>query len=158
MKGNILGTRGRMLGAAALFAALATSPFMAGSAHANYSICRSDPVVVLSNLATIDLSANIGDDLSDVRSVTYVIHAPIGTRATAIIPTDGLIGLKERTLFYADNARDTYTFTTTVTTGQGGVSVTAESAEVSVLGLVAGAASTTGTSNQTLYTAFHSLL
>jgi len=47
-------------GALALGAALALSPFLPGTAHTAHAAiggCAGDPVVVLSNGATIDLSA-----------------------------------------------------------------------------------------------------
>lgn len=81
------------LGAAVLSAALFATPFMPTAAHAQIGGCRSDPTVTLSNLAVVDLSASINDSLSDVRSVTYVLHVPKGVFALATVKTDTLIGL-----------------------------------------------------------------
>jgi hypothetical protein len=79
--------------------------------------CRSDPVVVLSNLKTLDLSATISDSGSDVKSVTYTLHAPRGTFVLAFVPTDALVGRVEHFVFYSDNQSNHYTVTTYASTG-----------------------------------------
>jgi hypothetical protein len=106
--------------------------------------CRSDPAIVLTNGATIDLSASIGDSLSDVQQVQYVVHAPAGTHLLAVVNTDGLMGPKETVKLYADNSYGTYDSATTVLTGQKNVAVTASTDIVSALDLSLGLRSASG--------------
>jgi hypothetical protein len=129
-----------------------------GHASAQQLGCRSDPVILLSNLAAIDVEAAIGDSVSDVHSITYVVHGPVGTFPLAIVNTDGLVGLTEHVKYYADQSWGKFTSYTTVTTGTNGVSVQPSMAVVSALGLTLGAASTNGLSGQALYLHLSSLL
>lgn len=116
------------LGAGLLSAALLGSPLGSSHAHA-MSACRSDPIVVLSNGAVLDLSAIIDDDITDISQVRYVLHAPAGTWVVSAIPTDGLMGYKEVFEFHADSpssgSQGVYTSDAQVTTGTQGVAVTA---------------------------------
>jgi hypothetical protein len=144
--------------AVALLLMLATGSVASPRAHAGFTTCRSDPVVVLSNTATVDLQAAISDSTSDVRHVTYTLHVPAGLRVLAIVNTDGLIGLVETVNVYADDSRNTYDASTIVTTGQSAVPVTASAAVVSVLGVTLGAKSASGKSGQSLLIHFTSLL
>ena len=145
------------LAAAVLAAGIITGPLMSRPAHA-YASCRSDPVVTLSNLGTLDLNASIGDSLSDVQKVVYVVHAPAGTKLLAVVNTDTLIGLHESVQFYADDSANTFDVYTTVYTGQKGISVTASSTVLSLLNIVLGSSAVTGSSNQALHTHFKTLL
>ncbi len=110
--------------------------------------CRSDPVVVLSNLKTLDLSATISDGSSDVKSVTYTLHAPRGTFVLAFVPTDALVGRVEHFVFYSDNQSNHYTVTTYASTGTR-VPVTA-----SVLNILGASGRVSGYSNQDLTVSF----
>jgi hypothetical protein len=149
---------GFCIGSVALVLGLLAGPLAPRDASAGLSGCRSDPAVVLSNGATLDLSADVADIASDVSRVDYVVHAPAGTHAVAVVNTDGLIGMKEKFTFYADSAWSSYRIVTTVYTGTSAVSVRANSLLVSVLGLTLGAASTSGFSGQPLSMQFNSLL
>ncbi|MBV9282773.1 MAG: hypothetical protein JOZ41_22070 [Chloroflexi bacterium] len=100
-------------------------------ARAELAPCRSDPVVILSNGVTLDLSAYINDGESDVSNVAYVLHAPGGTTISSVIGTDGAIGLKETFSFSADAPSNTYTVETRVTTGLHGIAVIATTDVVS---------------------------
>lgn len=137
---------------------LASGLAQSTSAHAQLAACRSDPVVTLSNLAVIDLQAGISDSLSDVKSVTYVVHGPKGTSKLAVVNTDTLIGLKESVSYVADDSSGTYDVYTTVYTGQSGVAVTAYTTVVSPLGLTLSSPTVSGKSGQTLHTHVGSLL
>jgi hypothetical protein len=118
-------------------------------AHAMVSGCRSDPVVSLSNLAQLDLSANISDSTSDVRQILYVMHGPVGTRVLLVVPTDGLLGLTEKFVYYADEPANTYDTYTTVTTGTPKVAVTATSLVTSLFNI--GTVSAAGYSGQAIH-------
>jgi hypothetical protein len=146
------------LGAAVLSAALFATPFMPTAAHAQIGGCRSDPTVTLSNLAVVDLSASINDSLSDVRSVTYVLHVPKGVFALATVKTDTLIGLTEHFQIVSDQPAGTYKTYTTVYTGASSVAVTANTVVLGLLSLSVGLPSASGFNGQTLYTYVKPLL
>jgi hypothetical protein len=158
MIGRIVRLRRRWLGAVILLFGLTVSPLLASQAHASLTYCRSDPVLVLSNLAVLDVQAGINDNLSDVQRVVYVVHAPVGTHLVALVNTDDLMRLKEKVRFYADNLPNTFDTYTTAYTGHRSVGVTAYSAVVSVLGLTLGSGSTSGLNAQSLRIHFTSLL
>jgi hypothetical protein len=122
-----------LAGAALLVATVVGGPFTAERAHAQYTMCRSDPVVSLLNLGQLDLSANISDSQSDVQKIVYAVHVPAGTHLLSVINTDTLLGLKETVQFYADDVPNTFDTYTTVYTGQSKVAVTAGSTLVSPL-------------------------
>jgi hypothetical protein len=123
---------GRVVGAGAISLLVLAAPQVSGAAQAQYGGCRSDPYIVLSNTAQVDMAADINDSLSDVQSVVYVLHAPVGTSPVAIVATDGLMGIKEKFKFYADDPANTYDTYTTVYTGASHVAVTAESSVTSL--------------------------
>jgi hypothetical protein len=146
------------MAAVALTVALAAGSLGPSHAYAGFTSCQSDPVVTLSNGASVDLEAHIADSGSDVRQVSYTLHVPAGTRVVSVVNTDGLIGLAETVQVYADDAANTYDSSTVVTTGQQGVAVTAFTTVVSPLGLTLGSATRSGTSGQSLALHFTSLL
>ncbi|HEV3309721.1 MAG TPA: hypothetical protein VG815_04305 [Chloroflexota bacterium] len=113
-----------------------------GSAQAAVGVCRSDPVVVLTNLRTMDISATVADSQSDLKSVSYTIHLPVGVRALLVVPTDGLVGQVEHFNSVSDQPANTYTVTTYAATGKT-VPVTA-----AVLGVLSRSGSASGTSNE----------
>lgn len=120
-------------------------------ARASIGACSSDPVAMLSNGVTVDLSAAISDSADDVQQVAYVLHAPPGTTVVAWIPTDGPLGPKETFQFYADTISDVYASATTVTTGAHHVAVTATTRLVAATG--SPSASATGWSRHPLWVA-----
>ena len=121
----------RPAGAAALAAALLLAPAHTPAARA-YDFCRSDPAVLLSDGATVDLSAAIADSLADVQGVSYTLHTPPGTFVVAWAGTDGLMGLKETFRSIADAPTGTYASTTVVTTTATPVGVVAMAQLVAV--------------------------
>lgn len=148
MVGLRRGTRRIAVAATATLLTLAGGTFGSQRVSAITTYCRSDPAVVLSNGATLDLSASIGDSVYDVQHVAYVVHAPAGTHVLAFINTDGLMGLKETFQFYSDDASGTYDTSTTVYTGQKRISVKASTDVVSALDLTLGLRSASGSSGQ----------
>ena len=86
------------------------------SAQAAAGGCRSDPVLLLSDLTVVDLSASIDTDISNVNSVTYTFHAPRGVKLLAAVNTSR---------YYDDNPSNTYTSDTVVDTTINKVGVTA---------------------------------
>ena len=149
---RVLGTRrvGQILGATLLvsFGLLASFPTVP-RARAELSACYSDPVVVLSDGTTIDLSDTIYDSETDVQQVSYVLHSPAGTIVASIALTTGPMGPKESFKYVADQGPDAYTVTTTVTTLTSGISVSASARAVD--GTQISTASTTGWNDQRLH-------
>ncbi|HUP27985.1 MAG TPA: hypothetical protein VM409_06080 [Chloroflexia bacterium] len=104
-----------------------------GRAFAGLSGCRTDPVVILSNGAQLQMQADISTRYSDVESVVYTVHAPAGSRVVLILYTDNPLGSLERVRFYADAAPNNYQVETVVDTRVGGAQVTASSILLDVL-------------------------
>jgi hypothetical protein len=120
---------------------LAAALLAPAGAHAQLGSCRSDPVITLSDLRVLDMSATIGDSASDVKSVKYVLHGPTGVGIIAVLKTSIFASYVESFQYIADQPAYTYVMDTTVTTGTSKVSVTASTTLVSVL------------TNKTLYVA-----
>jgi hypothetical protein len=129
--------------------ALVSTSMIPIEAHASYSICRSDPALVLSNGTVLDLSASISTALSNVSSVTYVVHLPAGVRPLLVLNTDGLMGIKEHFVSYSDDSSGAYDTYTTVATVGGSTSVTAHALVVSLLSI--GAPSVSGISGSPIH-------
>jgi hypothetical protein len=94
-------------------------------AFAGNSGCRTDPVILLSNGALIDMSATIGTALYNVQQVTYTLHAPRGTRVLAVVRTPDWPTTVENFVFVADAAAGEYNTDTIVYTSENNVDVTA---------------------------------
>lgn len=129
-----------------------------GHAHAQLSACRSDPVLVISNVGLMDLQAGISDSMPNVQQVAYVVHGPPGTNLLATINTDTLIGLKETVRYYDDDKANTFDVYTTVYTAHGPVAVSASSTVLSPFNLVLGLGSTNGRSDVPIRTHYSTLL
>lgn len=110
--------------ASALMATLSFSPFFMGRASADYVLCRTDPVVALSNGVFVDLTASISDSATDVSNITYAVHVPKGVKPLGIYTTPGPLARVETVKIIDDNRAGTYDTTTTVTTGTAGAPVT----------------------------------
>lgn len=147
----------RLIVAVLLLSSWLAGPLAPRHAFAAIQGCQSDPAVILSNLATLDLQAGIGDSLTDVKQVVYVVHAPVGIKMLALINTDGLMGLKEKVMFYSDNLPNTFDTQTIVYTGKP-ATVKAYSTDVSALNLILGTATAPGMSGQWLHLHFTTLL
>jgi hypothetical protein len=137
------GTAGGLL----LLVALLAAP----GAQAAASVCRTDPIVWLSDGHKVTLSASIGTELSKVQQVTYTLHAPAGLTVSSIVHTAGGLGTKEVFYFYADQPAKHYTTETVVRTS-GNTAVTANTAVTVQAGGIVGTASADGTANMTIGT------
>jgi hypothetical protein len=133
-------------GALALGVALNAIP---GRAFAGYVICRTDPIVQLSNGNQINITASVSDTASDIQRLAYVVHVPAGLSVKKIVFTGGAVAYKEYVTVYADSAATKYSTATVVTTGRAGIQT---SVQTSVQGTSGTATSATvaGTSGQTL--------
>jgi hypothetical protein len=112
--------------------------------------CRSDPIVLLSNLTTLDLSADIAADLSDVITVDYTLHLPSEVQAVLVLSTPSWPTTTERLHIYSDNIPDHYTLTVVVTTRQPGVAVTANMVRLLSKQTILAAGATSGHDQQSL--------
>jgi len=64
--------------------------------------CRADPKVWLSNGMKLTMTISIATDASQVRLVTYIVHAPRGLQVEKIVYTGGALKDKERTTVLFD--------------------------------------------------------
>jgi hypothetical protein len=78
--------------------------------------CRTDPVFLLSNLDTVNVTLDIDTDAANVRNMNYILHIPAGVTVIGVIYTDGNLGKKEAYKVYQDSPTNTYTTDTVVTT------------------------------------------
>jgi hypothetical protein len=141
--------RGFRLVAAFVGAGLLVSSFCAPRVHAHIGGCAGDPVVVLSNGDSLDLSTFVDDSLSDVRQINYTVHVPAGVREVVVLS----LGPTETLQVVDDNPSGTYDTTTWVDTATMGVGATATTTIVSPLGLplgLLGAGSVSGTDHTPL--------
>jgi len=141
--------RGRR-GGALLCAAMLAGTVLVPSARADLVGCRSDPVAILSNGVTVDLTATINDTEADVQQVAYTLHAPMGTSIVSVLYTSGVLGPKEVLRFFADSTAGVYSSLTQVRTGAHGVAVAAQTIAVPLGGLPARGAAT-GQDQQALW-------
>ncbi|MBV9280072.1 MAG: hypothetical protein JOZ41_08330 [Chloroflexi bacterium] len=93
-------------------------------ANAQRSPHRSAPVVWLSNRMEIRLTARLNDDPSDIKSIPYVLHVPIGVKAITVAYAEGSLGKLESLTVIPDNPAGLYTSDTMVRAGRGGLTVT----------------------------------
>lgn len=118
---NIPGRR-TFIAAALLSASLLVAPLLTQGTHAAISYCRTDPVVSLSNGAVVTMYADTYDVLSDIKSVSYVLHGPVGTTVTGV--TYDQYGYLEHFQYYADESSGLYQTGTVVTSGNSSAGVT----------------------------------
>jgi hypothetical protein len=64
--------------------------------------CRGDPIVWLSNGTKVTMIASIAADASQVKMVTYTLHAPRGASVTKVLYTGGVLQGKERVIVLFD--------------------------------------------------------
>jgi hypothetical protein len=64
--------------------------------------CRGDPIVWLSNGAKVTITANIAADASQVKLITYTVHAPRSLSVRSVVYTGGALQDKERVVVLFD--------------------------------------------------------
>ena len=122
----------RILGLAALTLASLTFSMAPGSASASIILCRTDPIVQLSDGTVIKLQAAISDDPADVQQISYTVHAPAGTTMRQVTTTGGAFDGKEVIRFVADDQATNFDTTTVISTGARNVPVTVQTSVPSV--------------------------
>src|SRR5579884_3880257 len=100
----------RLSGALAATASLACG-LLAGTleAHAAYQVCRTDPIVLLSNGRQLNIVESVSDVASDINAIQYSVHVPSGVGVRKITYTGGPLKGKESVTFYTDAASGQYT-------------------------------------------------
>ncbi len=97
-------------------------------AEARFSSCATDPLVFLSNGDWVQITARIQTDASNVRQVSYTLHAPSGVTVSRIVYTGGVFAHKETFAFLNDSDSDHYETDTIVTAHVSGIKVTTTTA------------------------------
>ena len=133
----------RFLRVQVLVVFLAIFALLPATAHA-WLLCRSDPIVILSNGVTLDLGADISTMPWQVQEVHYELHVPRGVSLVLAIHTPAWLTSQETFNLVADQAPAQYGVITTVKTSEGDAHVTAEATLVSALNVKLGMYSVSG--------------
>lgn len=78
--------------------------------------CRTDPIFVLSNGDSLNVTVDISADAVNVRNLLYTIHVPAGVTVKKVTYTAGGMGTKETYKVVQDSVAKTYKTETVVTT------------------------------------------
>jgi hypothetical protein len=107
---------------------------LASPAQAGVEFCRSDPVVILSDGTTLDVSVDIHTDVSNVKTINYTVHGPRGVKLVAALstPTIGFRG-KEVFSYVADAEPKQYITDSKVETVNNHIAVTSYTTFASVV-------------------------
>jgi hypothetical protein len=93
-------------------------------AHAAIGACRADPIVLLSSGVKVQLYSDIADVPTNVKSVAYVLHAPVGTRVVSVsYPPDMAKTIPEAFQLIADAKDAKYHTTTYVADANGTIKI-----------------------------------
>jgi hypothetical protein len=113
----------RMGAMSVALAAALTGTVLGGTSSAASTYCRTDPTISLSNGVAVQMWAQIDTDLSNVTSVSYVLHVPTGVTATGI--SYDSTGYLEHVQVVADMSGTKYSDVTTVQTSVPKIQVSA---------------------------------
>ena len=111
-----------------------------GVVQAGSSGCRADPIITLTDGTQIHMIASIDTEMYNVQSVYYEVHAPVGSTVLNVLYTEGILGLHEVVLFYADAPPNQYTTITTVYTDPRNIAVSTTSTVIRLVGVATGSA------------------
>src|SRR5579871_2927962 len=117
-----------------LLLALSLLAIISGAAQATL-LCRSDPVVILSNGVTLDLGATLNVLPMQVKQVHYELHVPVGVSMILAIHTPAWITSQETFVLIADQQPGQYEAVTTAYTTTGDAQVVADTTLVSALNI-----------------------
>src|SRR5215217_6019318 len=107
---------------------------LSGAVHAGL-LCRSDPVVILSNGVTLDIGATISTLPWQVKEVHYELHVPRGVFMLLAIHTPTWLTSQETFTVFSDQDAKQYQVTTVVYTTEGDAIVVADTTLVSALNI-----------------------
>ena len=143
-----------------MLAGLALTPTLTPAAQASFDGCRSDPIIYLSDGTALDLTADIGTNVSNITEITYSVHVPRGLNVLLYLATPN-IGFKGKEAFvlFNDAPAGQYETDTFVQTSNQGVAVTARTTLVGVylssLGLSLHSQPASGYSGDQLWTTLY---
>ncbi len=120
-----------------------------------YMLCRSDPIVVLSNGTALDLTTSLSTLPMQVEEVHYELHVPAGLSMVVAIHTPAWLTSQETFSFFADQAPGQYHVITSASTTEGDAQVTADATLVSLLNIKLGHYTASGIEGQVLSLFFH---
>jgi len=103
---------------------LVAGPLTARGAGATFTTCDLDPTILLSNGATVSVTAHINAQASDINQVTYVVHGPVGTSVVSITYDAGPLGSLESVSYVADGEDNSYSASALVDAAEPNVGVT----------------------------------
>src|SRR5690242_6867808 len=89
------GLRRVLIVPAALLVAVLLFLFPLSRAQAAFQLCRTDPIVTLSNGDVVSIYVEFAADPADVTKIDYKLHVPKGVTAVSIIYMGGELGLVE---------------------------------------------------------------
>lgn len=98
---------------------------------AAHMLCRSDPIVFLSNGTILRINAALETTVDDIVSVNYVIHAPANARIVKIIYAPSWAKEKEHVLLVNDQPANSYQIVTVAQTVTPNVATTITISKVS---------------------------
>ena len=107
--------RGIFPGAAFLVAMLLFL-FPLSHAQAAFHLCRTDPIVTLSNGDIVSIYVEVAAEPEDIQNIDYVLHVPKGVTATNIVYLGTDLGLVENLTLKQDAKPREYKAETTVFT------------------------------------------
>jgi hypothetical protein len=96
--------RWRIIAALSLLVGITLNAYLFLEASAAIRICRGDPIVWLSNGTRIGMTTSIATDASQVKMVTYTVHAPRGLALSKVVYTGGPLANKERVVVLFDRS------------------------------------------------------
>lgn len=96
-----------LVGAALAVGVLLGGPLAATTAHAALA-CRADPIVTLSNGMQVQMSDLMYDAASNVSTVAYTLHGPVGTTVANVSYVNTTPGIVETFHYVADNGAGNY--------------------------------------------------
>lgn len=142
-----------LLGSAVLAAGLLIGPL--APAHAAIAACRSDPTVTLSSGVQVTLYEDISDTATDVSSISYQLHIPVGVTVKSIAYSGAVPSSVQSVTTYADEGAGNYDAYTVVNTRTPNISVTAYGSATSPAGTTVVSTHTSGNSSQSLHSHLH---
>jgi hypothetical protein len=92
-------------------------------AQAAVSLCRTDPIVLLSNGVVVQLTASFQLLPADVKAIHYNLRVPAGTRVSYIVFAGGGVSQLESMTVKANDAPGTYDSSSIVYSSMSGVTV-----------------------------------
>ncbi len=102
-----------------LLAVQQPAPVSADTASADIDLgiggCRTDPILILSNGATMQIIVNIGTNAGNIQRVLYAVHLPQGVTVQRIVYTGNSLTGKENTVVVNDAPKGQYVTDTIVT-------------------------------------------